>query len=294
MSIGIVTVLYKSDEVLPDFYYSLNLQTYKNFILIFVDNDANESSNKIIKELNQKYNSIQTIYINSKGNIGVAAGNNLGIKKAIELNCTHILLSNNDLLFEDSSVLEDMIKLSLEQNKKIITPKILYFDSKKIWMAGGYFDKPRSLGVHLGNHKNAHDPMFNISKEITYAPTCFMLIEKVVFDIVGLMDEKYFVYVDDTDFIYRCVQKKIPIWYDHTTTILHKVSSSTGGDDTPFYIYYSNRNKIYFVKKHYNLIYTFIAVLHISITRIINFFKYNSTNKKALVNAIIDGLKMKP
>ena len=185
-----------------------------------------------------------------------------------------------------------MIYLNLSENKKLITPKILYYDTKKIWMAGGYYSKWRSLGVHYGNHAEADDSRFNFSREVTYAPTCFMFIDTEVFDKIGLMDEKYFVYVDDTDFIYRCVQNNILIWYDHTKTILHKVSSSTGGDDTPFYIYYSNRNKIYFVKKHYDLIFKTIAFFHIFITRTINYFRYTKSQIDSLVNAVKDGLKM--
>ena len=290
--IGIVSVLYKSDAVLPDFFESLARQTYQDFLLILVDNDANETTQGIIKKLNIQYSNVKINYIDSKANIGVAAGNNLGIQKAIHLKCRQILLSNNDIVLVENDILDKMIYLNLSENKKLITPKILYYDSKKIWVAGGYYSKWRSLGVHYGNHAEADDSRFNFSGEVTYSPTCFMFIDTEVFDKIGLMDEKYFVYVDDTDFIYRCVQNNILIWYDHTKTILHKVSSSTGGDDTPFYIYYSNRNKIYFVKKHYDLIFKTIAFFHIFITRTINYFRYTKSQKDSLVNAVMDGLKM--
>ena len=290
--IGIVSVLYKSDAVLPDFFESLARQTYQDFLLILVDNDANETTQSIIEMLNIQYSKIRIEYIDSNANIGVAAGNNVGIQRAQHLNCQQTLLSNNDIVLVENDILDKMIYLNLSENKKLITPKILYYDTKKIWMAGGYYSKWRSLGVHYGNHAEADDSRFNFSGEVTYSPTCFMFIDTEVFDKIGLMDEKYFVYVDDTDFIYRCVQNNILIWYDHTKTILHKVSSSTGGDDTPFYIYYSNRNKIYFVKKHYDLIFKTIAFFHIFITRTINYFRYTKSQKDSLVNAVKDGLKM--
>jgi GT2 family glycosyltransferase len=290
--IGIVSVLYKSDAVLPDFFESLARQTYQDFLLILVDNDANETTQSIIRNLNIQYSNIKINYIDSKANIGVAAGNNLGIQKAIHFKCRQILLSNNDIVLVENDILDKMIYLNLSENKKLITPKILYYDTKKVWMAGGYFSKWRSLGVHYGNHAEADDSRFNFSREVTYAPTCFMFVDTEVFDKMGLMDEKYFVYVDDTDFIYRCVQNNISLWYDHTKTILHKVSSSTGGDDSPFYIYYSNRNKIYFVRKHYDLILKTIAFFHILLTRTINYFRYTKSQKDSLVNAIKDGLKM--
>ena len=290
--IGIVSVLFKSDAVLPDFFESLARQTYRDFILILVDNDANETTQNIIKELNTRYSEITIDYIDSQANIGVAAGNNLGIKKAIYLKCQQILLSNNDIVIEENDVLDKMISLNQSENKKLITPKILYYDTKKIWMAGGYHSKWRSLGIHFGNYAEPDDTRFNVSKDVTYAPTCFMFIDKEVFDKIGLMDEKYFVYVDDTDFVYRAIQSGFKLWYEKSKTILHKVSFSTGGDDTPFYIYYSNRNKIYFVRKHYDLIYKTIAFFHITLTRTINYFRYTKSQKDSLVNAIKDGLKM--
>lgn len=290
--IGIVTVLYKSDEVLEDFYSSLSMQDFRDFVLILVDNDANEGTSKKLEFLGGKYSGLNTIYINSGGNVGVAAGNNLGIRKAMEFSCSHILISNNDLFFDDRTLISGLLDLSLNFNKRVVTPKILYYDTKKIWMAGGYFSKWRSLGIHYGNHAKPDDPKYNFSRSITYSPTCFMLINREVFDQVGLMDEKYFVYVDDTDFIYRCVQAKIDVWYEHSKTILHKVSSSTGGEDSPFYIYYSNRNKLYFIGKHYSMIAKIISLIHFSITRVLFFLRFSSKQREALLKGIRDGIKL--
>lgn len=38
--IGLVTVLYKCDEVLPDFFKSISIQTHKDYILYLIDNSA--------------------------------------------------------------------------------------------------------------------------------------------------------------------------------------------------------------------------------------------------------------
>jgi len=57
--IGIVSVLYKSDAVLPDFFESLARQTYQDFLLILVDNDANETTQSIIEMLNIQYSKIR-------------------------------------------------------------------------------------------------------------------------------------------------------------------------------------------------------------------------------------------
>ena len=78
--LGLVTILYKSDDVLEDFFRSLSLQTYRDFTLYMVDNSASPETDSVISACLKKYSIPQFEYIDSKANIGVAAGNNIGIK----------------------------------------------------------------------------------------------------------------------------------------------------------------------------------------------------------------------
>lgn len=287
--IGLVTVLFKSDDVLDDFFAGIDRQTYKDYILYLVDNSPGEVSDAIIIQCIEKHSLTNYFHIKNSENMGVAAGNNIGIKKAIGDGCTHVLLLNNDIVIEQDDTFQKLMRLAEKEN--IITPKILYYDTKKIWTAGGYLDKLRGLGVAYGMNKNDGE-QYNTSKYVTSESTCFMLINIDVFKAVGLMDEKYFVYVDDTDFVYRATKKGFKILYTPSIVILHKVSNSTGGTQTPFYIYYSNRNKIYFISKNFRGITKFISLSYVLLTRIFFYFKYNKEKKKVLVNAVIDGLKL--
>jgi GT2 family glycosyltransferase len=290
--LGIVTVLYNSESVIDDFFQSIDNQSYKDIILYLVDNSPNNTMDDKLVLLSRKYNDLKCIYLKSNANIGVAAGNNVGIKKAMDDACTHVLLANNDIEFDNPKLLESMFDSMIANKAGMMVPKILFYDSKKIWTAGGHFDKFRSLGVHDGIYADADDPRVNISRFITYSPTCFMLIDVSVFQKIGIMDEKYFVYVDDTDFVYRAIKNNIKLWYESSLTILHKVSTSTGGDDNPFYVYYSNRNKVYFIRKHYGFLLKCISFAHLFITRFVFYLKFDAKKREALVKAIIDGYRM--
>jgi GT2 family glycosyltransferase len=83
-----------------------------------------------------------------------------------------------------------------------------------------------------------------------YAPTCFLLVDATVFARVGLMDESYFVYYDDADFMWRLRCAGLRVRYVPGAVVQHKVSTSTGGGESPFTVYYSNRNRIYFIRKN--------------------------------------------
>ena len=103
-----------------------------------------------------------------------------------------------------------------------------YNDKNKIWYAGGGFKKSNGyLPYHNGFNQNQTDLEYQ-SCYVDYAPTCCLLVKSEVFIEIGLMDEKYFVYFDDTDFMYRIKKnKKNILFYDSHYCIFHKVGSLT-------------------------------------------------------------------
>jgi len=286
--VGLVTVLYKSDDVLADFFKSIARQTFKDYILYLVDNSVNEDSDKIIAQCLAENLITACQHIRNTENVGVAEGNNIGIRQALADGCSHILLLNNDIEIEQDSAFSKMLALSEDNGESIVVPKIFYYASRKIWMAGGHMNKWRALGIHYGFNK-ADDPKYNSPQYITYAPTCFMLIQSIVFDKAGLMDEKYFAYYDDTDFVYRAVQSGFRLYYEPAVEILHKVSSSTGTDST-FYIYYSNRNKLYFIRKNFTGFLKYFAIGYTFFTRIFYWLRFNPDQRKKLVQALKEGM----
>jgi GT2 family glycosyltransferase len=289
--IGLVTVLFNSDDVLPDFFKSISRQSYKDYILYLIDNSANETTDAVIRQCLQDYPVTAYEHIKSGGNIGVAAGNNRGIELSIKNGCDHVLLLNNDIYIEQDFMFRSMVSLAEEKGEALITPKIFYFDHQKIWMAGGYMDRWRALGVHYGYNRD-DDPKYNVARYVNYAPTCFMLIHKKVFEKIGLMDDKYFAYYDDTDFIWRATHKGFKIFYEPSLIVLHKVSSSAG-TNSAFYVYYSNRNKIYFIRKNLKGVQKYFALAYALLSRIIFYFRFDQTRKQSLIRGIKDGFSLK-
>jgi hypothetical protein len=289
--VGLVTVLYNTPSVLNDFFFSLSLQDYMNFHLYVVDNSSNSESLNISKLLSVKYNISCSFIDNDGNNLGVAAGNNQGAKAAIKDGCDFILFINNDLLFESSTLFSNLVDYSLNENAEVISPLILNYPAKKIWYAGGEIDELRAIAPHY--HIDEDFVPENIKKtEYTYAPTCFLLVSKKVWLLVGEMDEKYFAYYDDTDFIYRIIKKNILINMVKSEVIYHKVGSSTGGDVSYFGLYHLTRNRIYFIRKNIPLPKKAIAISYTIITRLIKYVSTRKEIRKAISKGIIDGFKL--
>lgn len=263
--IGIVTVLYNSDDVLPDFFASLAAQEGVRYRLYVIDNSATDSGLQISRELAARHG-IEAVFVFNNANVGVARGNNQGIDLALAGGCTHVLLANNDTAFEPATVRK--LLEALGPDELVSTPKIMYHDEPKLlWYGGGSIDALTMRTPHFGM-KQRDVGQFDQLTHVGYAPTCFMMIGAAVFSRVGRMDEQFFVYYDDTDFVWRMARAGIRIRYVPASVVLHKVSTSTGGERSPFTLYYTNRNRVYFIRKNLQGWRKFVALAYMLATRV--------------------------
>jgi len=288
ISLGIVTVLFNSDSVLDGFFESLHLQANQDFKVYLIDNSYTKQSKVLIESLIAKWKLEQNVYhfINDQ-NVGVAKGNNQGIELALQDNCQHILLANNDIEFTQTDLFDQLIITSEES--KIVAPKVLYHNTNKIWYAGGHINKYKGLVIHENEFAENYPDKRCFTE---YAPTCFVVFASEVFKEVGMMDEKYFVYWDDTDFILRANQKGFKVLYLPDYVIFHKVSISTGGRASLFSTYYFLRNRLYFIRKHFNGVSYLSSILYTYLTSVAKIILYDSGRKKAIIKALRDSNKM--
>lgn len=236
--VGIVIVNYNGAKFQNECIASILESDYDNYSIIVVDNASTDNSVELLSEFKDD----RLIVIRLEENCGVAKGNNVGIQKSLELGCTHSLLLNNDTVVEKS-----FLSSMLACGEDIVSPKIYYYGTNKIWYCGGKFQRIKGTAKHL-NYRIEDNGQLK-SRYYEYAPTCCLLIKNEVFRNIGMIDENYFLYFDDTDFCYRAKLNGYKIWVDVNSVIYHKVGFSTGGDTSPVMVYYLNRNRFYYVNK---------------------------------------------
>lgn len=239
--VGIVIVNYNGLNYQNDAIRSIKGQKYSNYEIIVVDNNSTDGS---VEALEKEFPDV--FVIKTGDNLGVAAGNNIGIQCALDHKAEYIMLLNNDIILGDD-LISTLVK---KASSNIITvPKIYYYDRKKfIWSAGGCVDWKTGIPKHYGTDQS-DTTAFSIERHVEIAPTCCMLIHRNIFRKVGKMDERYFMYYDDTDFCIRANMKGFKILYVPSAVMWHKVSSSSGGSQSRIYSYYIARNLLYFIKK---------------------------------------------
>jgi GT2 family glycosyltransferase len=287
--LGIVTVLYQSDGVIDDFFASLALQTDVAFKLYVIDNSPSRGALDRCKELASRYG-MQGEFVFNNANVGVAKGNNQGIALALRDCCPFVLLANNDTEFPAGTLLALLAPMA--EGESVTTPKMLYPGPERlIWYVDGRIDTWTMRTPHIGMRQPDRG-QFDGVRYAKYAPTCFLLVRSALFEQVGIMDERYFVYYDDTDFVWRLSLEGIRIRVVSKPAVVHKVSTSTGGAKSPFTVYYSNRNRIFFIRKNFRGLRKLVALTYALATRLPASLSLPRPAAQRLWAGVRDGLQL--
>ena len=119
---------------------------------------------------------------------------------------------------------------------------------KVIWYSGGEIDWGNVYGKTRGVDE-VDGGQYDTMEKTDYATgTCMFIRAKVLKD-VGLFDEKYFMYYEDTDLSMRLIKSGYGVFYVPSSVIWHKVaqSSGIGGDLNDYFI---TRNRLLFGIKY--------------------------------------------
>lgn len=218
---------------------------YKNLQIIVVDNNSGDNLEKEIKKFSD------VIFIQNKKNLGFTGGNNVGIKYALIAGADYIFILNPDTLIDKSciSALVNNINESLPAGRQgdILGPKIYFYKSHKIWYAGGILDKLNVIGKHRGVDEEDIGQYKSI-EETDYVSGAALFVKRKVFERIGLFDEKYFLYYEDSDFCMRAKKAGFRVLYAPEAVVFHKNARSTGLG-SPLQDYFITRNRMLFASK---------------------------------------------
>jgi GT2 family glycosyltransferase len=249
-TIGVVSVTYNASAIIDGFLTSLLKQTYSDFVLYITDN---ASSDRTLEQI-ARYNDPRVRVFRSQQNLGWAEGVNHGIRAALADSCPLIVLMNNDTEF-DASLLVQLASGLDEYQCDMIVPKILFFDQQDmIWSAGGTFRRWRGYApAHYGVFEIDRG-QFDLPQRVEHGPACCLLIRRKVFEQIGLLDERFFLGLDDADFCYRAMRAGLKLFYLPSAKMFHKASSSTGGVGSDLSSRYTTRGQVIYILKHFGVL----------------------------------------
>ena len=199
---------------------SVMMTNYPNLEVVLVDNGSTDRS---VDYVAKNYPNVKII-TNGK-NLGFAAGNNVGIKKA---KGDYVILLNNDTEVDPNWVKEMVHVAESDPLIAACQPKILnFYDRTKFEYAGGaggfidMYGYPLARGRVFEYVERDHG-QYDDSSDIFWASGTAMLIRRSALNRTGLLDESFFIYHEETDLCWRFHLSGYRVVFVPSAKIFHK------------------------------------------------------------------------
>ncbi len=279
--VSFITVNYNSLHDTLEFLLSCEKLTYKNIEVFVVDNASKQDP---VKEITSSFPWVK--YIRSEKNLGFAGGNNLAIRQA---KGEYLFFLNNDtLLFPD--FLEKIVDfMQSHPDAGMASPKVLFGNGTTIQYAGTTEINFLGRGHRIGLHEEDHG-QYDETYQTVYGHGAALIVPKKVVEEVGEMPEEFFLYYEEHDWCEHVKRRGYNMYYIGTSSVLHKESMSTGGDESYTKVYYLNRNRLLFMRRNFSGLKLIAGVLYFYIISVPkNTIKYALKGKMRLARGILKG-----
>ena len=271
-NLSVIIVSFKSDHIIHRCISSID----KEIEIIVVDNSNDK---KFKNKIEKQYKNVKCIL--SSKNIGMGAGNNLGIKNTDK---EFALILNPDVILNKSTI-DEIIKASNEVDSFGLMAPIS--------------DKQKYPNYKLDQNKNQKFNQVDPFKVKSIDGYSMLLNLKRLNDLnnFDFFDENIFLYLENDDFCKRLISNNENIYVVPKSKIHHLGGEAV--DPKHEYEIELSRNwhwmwsKFYFNKKHYGYFFATIKILNNLISAKIKFFYYFITfnnSKKKIYQMRLSGL----
>jgi len=221
---------------------SLSKVNYQPLDVILVDNGSTDGSVGAVKV------SFPAVTVLETGeNLGFAKGNNVGLRHALAHGANYMLLLNNDTVVAPDLISVLVGALESTPQAGMAGPTIYYFDRPTtIWSAGGAIDWWRGDSRMMGLDE-ADKGQYNTVREVDFVTGCALLTRREVIEKAGMLDSRFFMYYEETEWCVRVVRAGYKILHVPQARVWHKIRPVQQAASSRIH-YYMTRNRLLFLK----------------------------------------------
>ncbi|WP_339905488.1 glycosyltransferase family 2 protein [uncultured Cyclobacterium sp.] len=287
--IGIIILNYFSGKETLRLYQKIESFQDESLRKLVVDNSADATENELLRR------SIPSEDLVLAGkNLGYAGGNNLGIRLLVtDSEIRTIVLINPDVELKENIFHALGQKLLQNNDLAAIGPRLcLKGERNKIFSDGGLLHFKRFFYPgHLHAKMNPSQVVSkNLNRDIGYVNGSFFMIRVSALEAIGLLNEKFFLYFEETEWCHRAKTLGWQVASDTTVTAYQDISNNG-----VVYEYYMTRNHFLFHYLYYKKGLPRLALHYLKHILIYVFSQEINSSKKwpfllARIKGIVKGL----
>jgi GT2 family glycosyltransferase len=222
---------------------SLQKQTYANLKIIVLDNACTDGSNEAIRAC---YPQVEIITLEK--NLGYAGNNNTGIQAALQQGADWVFVINEDIILDEDAIRQMVETTQSDPGIGIAGPMVYHHDEPQIIQsAGGRLDV-NWQAFHRGQNEPDRG-QYAQTEAVDWISGCAILVRRAVIEQLGMLDERFFYYFEETEWCTRARKNGWKILFVPAAKIWHKgvqVNYRPGPNVT----YYATRNRFLMMSKH--------------------------------------------
>ncbi len=254
INVSIIIVSWNTKDLLRKCLQSIYDETKKyTFEIIVVDNDSPDKSADMVAE-----EFPDVVLIANKDNKGFAAGNNQAMVIAKGEN---LLLLNPDTVVIENAI-DKMIDYVKTTKYQVVTCKLLNGDMtlqksvNSFFSLLGSFVENRYIGEKLAKLDTKGKRFMSFwdhseDREFDWAYGAVIFITREVYEKIGLLDEKFYIYAEEMDYYMRIRKAGYKAMFLSDVKIIHYGKSSSRQRRGAMFI--QNYYSFYiYLKKHYS------------------------------------------
>jgi len=238
-----IVLAYNGIDLTLECLETLRAQDYPNLHLLVVDNASTDGTVAI---LHTQAPDVEVLA--SSENLGYAGGNNLGMRHALERGADLLFLVNNDTRLDPHCVAALVEEMQKAPACGAVGPMVYTWDNwETISSAGGAVDWAAADAINVG--AGEIDQGHYAARSVDFVNGCGIMVSKAAIERVGLIDERFFMYWEETDWCLRMHEAGLDVRFQPAAKMQHK-APLTWEQQNPLTLYYMGRNRLFFFARH--------------------------------------------
>jgi GT2 family glycosyltransferase len=222
---------------------SLRASTYRRVKILLLDNQSTDGT---VAAVSASFPEVQIV--NLEQNRGYAGNNNVGIQLAMKQGADWVFVLNEDIVLAPDCLEHLVVKGESDPGIGIVGPMVYHHDEPGIIQsAGGGFSQAWE-GFHFGQNE-PDTGRFREPHEVQWISGCAILVRRGVIDAVGAIDERFFIYWEETEWCLRAGLAGWRLYHVPEAKIWHK-GVQRDYRPKPSVTYYSTRNRFLMLATH--------------------------------------------